>query len=104
MVDGCSFQEPMARLLKGNLHIDVFHFYDRVHTVEDPSDDRHKEYDKKHFYPFQSCNFMGIEASCPNNPWEILRIYFNTDELEPIYKCKDGSWVNKEGSPAVDVF
>ena len=97
MIDGCSFQEPMARLIKGDLHIDFFHFYDRVHTIEDPCVGRLKEYSKKDFYPFRSCSFMGLDASCPNNPWEILRIYFKTDNFEPIYKCKNGTWVDKEG-------
>ncbi|PFX30660.1 uncharacterized protein LOC111323350 [Stylophora pistillata] len=98
LMDECSFQEPLGRLFKGNLHIDIYHFYDRVHFVDDPSDDKLKEYPKKDFYPFKPCNFMGFEASCPSNPWEISRIYFNTDDfLEPVYKCKNGTWVNKNG-------
>ena len=44
MEDKCSFQEPMARLIKGNLFLDVFAFYNRVDVVEDPSENRLKKY------------------------------------------------------------
>ena len=100
MIDQCSFQEPMARLIKGKLHIEFFHFYDEVDTIKDPSQNRLKDYHKKDFYPLRPCSFMGLQASCPNNPWEVLRIYFNTDDLEPIYKCKNGTWVDKDGLTA----
>lgn len=90
----------MGRLFKGNLHIDIFHFYERVHYVEDPSESKLKQYRKKDFYPFRSCSFMGFEASCPNKPWEILRLYFDTDNFEPIYKCKNGAWVDNNGLAA----
>ena len=92
MEDKCSFQEPMARLIKGNLFLDVFAFYNRVDVVEDPSENRLKKYHKNDFYPFRPCSFMGLQASCPNNSWEVLRIYFGSDNLEPIHKCKNGSW------------
>lgn len=46
---------------------------------------------------------MGFEASCPNKPWKILRLYLDTDNFEPIYKCKNGTWVDKDGL-AADVF
>ena len=99
-MDPCAFQtEPMARLVKGNLFLDFFQFYDRNHTVEDPSEERLKRYPKEDFYPFRPCSFMGEEASCPNRPWEILRIYFGTDNLEPKYKCQDGDWVNPDHPP-----
>ena len=97
MEDQCSFQEPMARLIKGNYHIDFYHFYNRVDVVDDPCEDRLKQYHKKDFYPFRPCSFMGLQASCPNNSWEVLRIYFDSDNLEPIYKCKNGTWVDKDG-------
>ncbi|CAH3015190.1 unnamed protein product [Porites evermanni] len=92
MEDKCSFQEPMARLIKGNLFLDVFAFYNRVDVVEDPSENRLKKYHKNDFYPFRPCSFMGLQASCPNNSWEVLRLYFGSDNLEPIHKCKNGSW------------
>ena len=92
MEDKCSFQEPMARLIKGNLFLDVFAFYNGVDAVEDPSENRLKKYHKNDFYPFRPCSFMGLQASCPNNSWEVLRLYFGSDNLEPIYKCKNGSW------------
>lgn len=104
MVDECSFQEPLGRLIKGNSHIDIYHFYDRVNTVEDTSNDRSKEYEKKDFYPFQSCSFMGLTASCPNNSWKILRIYFNTDNLEPFYKCSNGKWVDSQARVKLNVL
>ena len=96
MEDKCSFQEPMARLIKGNLFLDVFPFYNRADVVEDPSENRLKQYHKNDFYPFRPCSFMGLQASCPNNSWEVLRIYFGSDNLEPIHKCKNGSWGDKK--------
>jgi len=93
----------MGRLFKGNLHIDIFHYHERVHYVEDPSESKLKQYKKKDFYPLRPCSFMGFEASCPNKPWEILRLYLATDNFEPIYKCKNGTWVDKNGL-AADVF
>ncbi|KAL9987159.1 hypothetical protein ACROYT_G001416 [Oculina patagonica] len=101
LVDECSFQEPMGRLIKGNLHIDFFHFYERVHYVDDPSNSNLKQYHKKDFYPFTPCSFMGFAASCPSKPWEILRIYFNTENFEPVYKCDNGTWLDKQGAAAV---
>ena len=97
MVDQCSFQQPLGRLIKGKRHIDIFHFYDRVRYVDDPSDDRLKQYSKEHFYPFRPCDFMGVQACCPNNPWKILSIYFRSDDLQPLYTCKNGSWVDRRG-------
>ena len=82
----------MARLIKGKQFLDVFPFYNRADVVEAPSQKRLKKYHKNDFYPFRPCSFMGFHASCPNNSWEVLRIYFGSDNLEPIYKCKNGSW------------
>ena len=82
----------MARLIKGKQFLDVFPFYNRADVVEAPSQKRLKKYHKNDFYPFRPCSFMGFQASCPNNSWEVLRIYFGSDNLEPIYKCKNGSW------------
>ena len=59
---------------------------------EDPSENRLKKYHKNDFYPFRPCSLMGLQASCPNNSWEVLRRYFGSDNLEPIHKCKNGSW------------
>ena len=78
MEDKCSFQEPMARLIKGYLFLDVFAFYNRADVVEAPSENRLKKYHKNDFYPFRPCSFMGL--------------YFGSDNLEPIHKCKNGSW------------
>ncbi|XP_068673101.1 uncharacterized protein [Montipora foliosa] len=102
MVDECSFQTPLGRLIKDDLHVDIFHYYDRVSTVDDPSDDKNKEYAKKDFYPFRPCNFMGLTASCPNNPWEILRVYYGNN-LKPIYMCKNGNWVDQEAKFVLSV-
>ena len=82
----------MARLIKGKQFLDVFPFYNRADVVEAPSQKRLKKYHKNDFYPFRPCSFMGLQASCPNNSWEVLRIYFGSDNLEPIHKCKNGSW------------
>ena len=82
----------MARLIKGKQFLDVFPFYNRADVVEAPSQKRLKKYHKNDFYPFRPCSFMGLQASCPNNSWEVLRIYFGSDNLEPIHRCKNGSW------------
>ena len=65
----------MARIIKGKNFLDIFPFYNRDDVVEDPSQDRLKKYHKNDFYPFRPCSFMGLQASCPNNSWEVLRIY-----------------------------
>lgn len=94
MEDQCSFLEPMARLIRGSVFVDFFHFYEKGDLVEDPSENRLKQYKKTDFYPFRSCSFMGFNTLCPNRPWKILRVYFNTDDFEPTRKCKDGSWID----------
>ena len=94
MADQCSFLEPMARLTRGSVFIDFFHFYEKDYLVEDPSENRLKQYNKTDFYPFRSCSFMGFNALCPNRPWKILRVYFKTDNFKPIKLCKNGSWLN----------
>ena len=94
MEDPCSFLEPMARLLRGSVFVDFFHFYEKGHLIEDPSENRLKQYNKRDFYPFRLCSFMGFNASCPNRPWEILRVYFKTDNFEPNKMCKNGKWVD----------
>ena len=104
MEDKCSFQEPMARIIKDNLFLDVFPFYNRVDVVEDPSEGRLKHYHKNDFYPFRPCSFMGLQASCPNNSWEVLRIYFGSENLEPIYKCKNGSWGDNRMIPIIIII
>ena len=97
MIDQCSFQEPLGRFIKGNLHIDVFHFY---HTasgrIKDPSEGTTKTYEKSDFFPFKPCNFLGTTAYCPNKPLKVLRAYFGTDNLDPPYKCKKGRWLSAE--------
>ena len=62
LVDQCSFQEPMGTLFKGNLHIDIFHFYERVHYVEDPSESKLKQYQKKRFLSTQTMHFYGLRS------------------------------------------
>ena len=94
MEDQCSFLEPMARLIRGSVFVDFFHFYEKGDLIEDPSENRLKQYNRSDFYPFRPCSFMGFNASCPNRPWEILRVYFKTDNFEPTKKCKNGIWVD----------
>ncbi|XP_031571528.1 uncharacterized protein LOC116305703 [Actinia tenebrosa] len=97
MVDSCSFQEPLARLVKTNLHIDFYHFYDKGNYLEDPSEEDLKTYDKKDMFPLKPCKFMGLDTFCPNKPWKLLKQYFHSENLESNYKCKNKRWVDKNG-------
>lgn len=94
MSDMCSFLEPMARLIRGSVFVDMFHFYEKGDLIEDPSENRLKQYKKTDFYPFRPCIFMGFSTSCPNRPWEILQNYFKTDDFKPAKMCKNGFWVD----------
>ncbi|XP_032227602.1 uncharacterized protein LOC116611341 [Nematostella vectensis] len=94
MVDQCSFQEPLGRLIKGEGHIDFYHFYDRGKTIDDPSEEDDKVYQKTDLYPLRTCMFMGVNSTCPNHPFELLKAYFHHDRfMEPDRKCKGGEWV-----------
>ena len=94
MVDQCSFQEPLGRLIKGNMHIDIFHFYHTTdNRIKEPSEGDMKTYDKSDFFPLKPCMFLGMNAFCPNKPFEVLKLYFRTDNfIEPSHKCKNGKW------------
>lgn len=94
MEDQCSFLEPMARLIRGSSFLDFFHFYEKGYMVEEPGENKIKQYNKTDLYPFRSCSFMGLNTSCPNRPWEILRAYYKNDNFEPTKICNSGTWVD----------
>ena len=97
MVDSCSFQEPLARLIKGGRHIDFYHFYDRGTRLQDNSEESTRFYDKNDFFPLKKCHFMSIETLCPRNPWPPLQVYFNSNKIaESPYRCLEGKWVEKK--------
>lgn len=67
MSDMCSFLEPMARLIRGSVFVDLFHFYEKGDLIEDPSENRLKQYSLSNVYLFRPCIFMGFNTSCPTN-------------------------------------
>jgi hypothetical protein len=100
MIDSCSFQEPLGRLVKKGLHIDFYQFYDKGNYLEDPSEEDLKTYNKNDMFPLRPCKFMGMDSFCPNKPWKLLKIYFHADNSASKYKCKNKAWVDKNGKSA----
>ena len=100
MVDVCSFQDPMARLVYRNLQIDFYPIYVKGDLlISDPDGDIHT-YKKKDMFPLRSCKFMGYDSFCPQNPWNILQATYRTSNFEATYKCKSKMWVDKSGKSA----
>jgi hypothetical protein len=93
MVDQCSFTDPMGRLINGELHVDLYEFYNNGDYIEDPSEKKLKTYELKDFYPFKQCLFRRINCKCPWNSRKLLMQYFETRNLEPSKKCVKGLWV-----------
>eukprot|EP00794_Sanderia_malayensis_P007914 gene7914-8769_t len=93
--DHCSFQEPLARLISENRHLDIYDYSIRGNKIWDPSEGGH-EFDQSEVFPFKKCIFMGHETTCPNNPVRFLsKLYGNN--LEPLKLCKNGEWVKRSG-------
>ena len=98
--DHCAFQEPLGRLVKGDMHVDIFHFYHTMDNhIKEPSERDMKTYDTSDFFPLKPCMFLGMSAFCPNKPLKVLKLYFRSDNLEPSYTCKDGKWQKNKGQP-----
>lgn len=97
MVDVCSFQDPMGRLIQKYLHIDLYPFYEKGDNLLDTTDGDVRTYKKKDMFPLRHCKMMGFDSFCPQNPWNILQAYYRTKDFKPTYKCKGKAWVKKYG-------
>ncbi|KXJ22508.1 uncharacterized protein LOC110252464 [Exaiptasia diaphana] len=100
MVDVCSFQDPMARLIRKYLHVDLYPFYEKGDHLLDTTDGDVRVYNKKDMYPLRPCTMMGFDSFCPQNPWNILHAYYRTKNFNATYKCNGKAWVDKNGRHA----
>ena len=97
MIDECSFQDPMARLVRKDLHIDLYPFYIKGDHLVDTTEGQIITYKENDMFPLRPCKFMGFDSFCPQNPWNILKEYYKTNDLKPEYMCKHKLWIDKNG-------
>lgn len=100
MVDVCSFQDPMGRLIRKYLQLDMYPLYEKGDVLLDTTDGDIRTYKKTDMFPLRPCTMMGFDSYCPQNPWNILKAYYRTDKFEPTYKCKGDKWVDKNNKRA----
>ena len=89
--DGCSFVQPIGRLIYGFRHIDIFHFT-RVGAKLLDVPDIEKQYNRTDFYPFVRCNFIDTSTWCPSNPRKVLEIRYGLSSSEEELVCENGQW------------
>ncbi|XP_028408954.1 uncharacterized protein LOC114531542 [Dendronephthya gigantea] len=90
-MDSCSFVSPMARLIRGFVHLDVFPFLvDRdKQKVRDP--DMAATYNLKDFFPLKKCVFMDVITWCPSKVRLVLETAYGN--IAPHYQCVNRTWV-----------
>ena len=98
MNDECSFQEPLARLIKGRAkYLDIYPYTIENGLLLDPSGfwTGGGKYAVGDMLPVRRCMFMGVETRCPNEPRAILYdLYGKTATgLSPSWICRNKKWV-----------
>lgn len=93
-IDGCSFQDPIARVVRGNRHLDIFAVYHLNATFFYEPILKHY-FEKSEFYPTKPCEFMGIKTTCPSNVPAVLIRKYGADFDVPAKICVDGQWEDR---------
>ena len=92
MVDECSFQDPLGRVIMANRHLDIYEYEWRNGTIYE-SADFEKVYLPKDVFPLKYCKFMGLQTFCPKYPKAILNIWYGKN-LRPSKQCKNKKWTS----------
>ena len=85
----------MARVLTGSRFLDIAYFYDKGSYIVDLVS---KQFTKADIFPLKPCWLNGVKTYCPNKPEKLLKNYFSSDNLLPVYMCRDGKWKDKNGN------
>ena len=97
--DHCAFIGPMARLIKGDCHLDIFYYElrDDGSIIFDHEDYDTGEirtiYDYDNVFPLKKCMFGGVEMTCPGNPLRFLETVYGDNVLPSQYKCVNSTWI-----------
>lgn len=93
----CSFQEPLGRLLKDGLHLDIFDYKIDKGKIYDPSEWK-KEYLESDVFPLKKCRFLEQVTYCPKKPTAVLFEFYGNkiENLSPNTICRQGSWTKKD--------
>ncbi|EDO38600.1 predicted protein [Nematostella vectensis] len=100
-VDPCSFQDPMARLIRRGRYVDIFAYFTTngvVNTTPTPMyyDPTTKKYFKpEDFFPIKPCTFIGTPTYCPRNAETMLKTMYGEHFATPYKICKNGLWVKR---------
>ena len=89
--DHCSFQEPLARLVSGWHHVDIYDYNVSRGYVVDMSE-WEKRWRVSDVFPLSPCRFMGFETWCPRVPTVVLNAFYGTD-LTSSKVCRNGTWM-----------
>ena len=89
-IDSCSFVSPMARLIQGFNHLDIFPYVISRDKQKVRDLDMDAEYNLRDFLPFKECVFMDVRTWCPRNTRGVLEAAY--DDLKPDRTCVRGTW------------
>ena len=100
MTDDCAFNGPMARLIKGGRHLDIFDYETNEdgtmlidHEMEYYGDTYGVFHKYDDIFPLKKCMLGGVVLTCPRNPLKFLEITYGKDVVIPKYRCKNSKWV-----------
>ena len=98
MIDECSFEEPLGRLIKGWAnYLDLYDYRLDKGLLLDPSAfwSGGGRYPVAGVFPLKRCRFLGLVTYCPHDPKVILHDLYGKGMkgLGPKSMCQNKSWV-----------
>ncbi|EDO45540.1 predicted protein [Nematostella vectensis] len=93
LVDACSIQEPLARLIAGSVFMDFYHYTEKEDNLISVPEGKTVTYAKGEVFPLKECFLMGVKSWCPKDPIRVLETWYGKGRLGSHKSCQSGEWV-----------
>ena len=84
LLDSCSFQEPVARIIYNMLYLDVFSYTLKRNDVADLIDGH--RINRQSVFPLRRCRLTGIDTYCPRQMKLFLIVHYGEEKFDGLYK------------------
>ncbi|XP_066923655.1 uncharacterized protein [Clytia hemisphaerica] len=81
--DTCSFQDPIARLIRNMMYIDIFDYHLEGHIFKWYGD---KTKPVNQIFPLKECRFMNLTTFCPHNSESFLKTHYGEERYNQILR------------------
>jgi len=84
LVDNCSFQEPMARIMHNAVYMDVFAYSLQKNVVASLINGQ--RISRRRVFPLRHCRLLGVKSYCPRQTKYFLKVHYGKERFNQIYE------------------